>query len=314
VRSDTQVTIDTYQRSIQNITTDGLDNDDEAQIYALKQQEALEARDTRLGEIRSEIAALRSENRSVSSTATQAQADSDSFNPLFVFGARLSSNTWNPAETPPDVHKFIWGVAFFTLFFGFGEILMMVAFTGGYAALKVVSERKTAEEEANARSEAARKGWETRKEAEEAEREQLKIDDGPYWALKIIKALNNGMPRRTVKGTMRTFFSNMEPAEVKLRLNRLIDARLELPKGFYKDGNGDVKRADRAIERGFLSEDRKTYLMQEHIDFILMEGDYAPKKQADEEPKPKQKVNGKDHSTELTIPELGADDADRPQA
>ena len=160
------------------------------------------------------------------------------------------------------------------------------------------------------RVEAGKKAAETRKEREEAEREQLKIDDGPFWSLKIVKALNTGMSKRTVKGTMRTFFSNMEPDAVRVRLTRLMDARLELPKGFYKDGNGNVKRADKAIERGFLSEDRKTYLMQEHIDFILMEGEYAPKK----EEKPKQEVNGKDHSTELTLPELGADDANRPAA
>lgn len=303
VRSDTQVTIDTYQRSIQNITTDGLDNDDEAQIYAQKQQEALEARDTRLGEIRSEIAALRSENRSVSSTATQAQADSDSFNPLFVFGARLSSGTWNPADSPPDVHKFIWGVAFFTLFFGFGEILMMVAFTGGYAALKVVSERKTAEEEANARSEAAKKGWETRKEAEEAEREQLKIGDHGYWETRILKALNTNMKRPTAKGMANTYFGRMEAGALRVQLERRLDERMELPKA-------DPKKHKNAIEREFVSEDHKTYLMQEHLDFILRQGEYAAK----EEPKPEQKVNGKDHSTELTIPELGADDADRPQA
>ena len=95
-----------------------------------------------------------------------------------------------------------------------------------------------------------------------------------------------------------------------------MDARMELPKGFYQDAKGDVKRADKAIERGFLSEERKTYLMQEHIDYILMQGEYAPKKKADEEPKPKQETNGKDHSTELTLPELGADDddVDRPAA
>lgn len=304
VRSDTQVTIDTYQRSIENITTDGLDNDDEAQIYALKQQEALEARDTRLGEIRSEIAALRSENRSVSATATQEQADSNSFNPLFVFGARLSSGMWNPSQDPPDVHKFVWGVAFFTLFFGFGEILMMVAFTGGYAALKVVSERKSQEERDLEASERAKKGWETRKEREEAEREQLRIGDHGYWETRILKALNTNMKSPTAKGMGNTYFGRMDPGALKVQLERRLDERMELPKA-------DPKRHERAIQRGFVSDERKTHLMQEHLDFILRVGDYAPKK----EEKPKQEVNGKDHSTELTIPELGADDnVDRPQA
>jgi hypothetical protein len=301
VRADTQVTIDTYQRSIQNITTDGLDNDDEAQIYALKQQEALEARDTRLGEIRSEIAALRSENRSVSSTATQAQADSDSFNPLFVFGARLSSGTWNPADSPPDVHKFIWGVAFFTLFFGFGEILMMVAFTGGYAALKVVSERKTAEEEIERqkRSEAAKRAWDTRREKDGANEDGLQIEDKGYWTSRIVKALNrhpNGMKKRTVKGMCDTYFGEIPPSELREHLKRQIDGHLELPKA-------DPEKQKYAIKRGLLSDERKTYLMQEHIDFIFIEGEYAPQ----EEPKP----NGHDHSEML--PTAGNPDNDDTQ-
>jgi hypothetical protein len=230
VRSDTQVTIDTYQRSIQNITTDGLDNDDEAQIYAQKQQEALEARDTRLGEIRSEIAALRSENRSVSSTATQAQADSDSFNPLFVFGARLSSGIWNPAETPPDVHKFIWGVAFFTLFFGFGEILMMVAFTGGYAALKVVSERKTAEEKDPVRVEAGKKAAETRGRRK---RQTMKIQEQAdsyldAWEKAVRYATTTTY---TAKGIAQTAFPNISidhVIEVLRKANKGGDWRPEL--------------------------------------------------------------------------------------
>lgn len=177
-----------------------------------------------------------------------------------------------------------------------------------------IAARKEAEK--RARSEAARKGHDTRKQAEEDEQNQLQIADAGFWSLKIIKALNNNMPKRTVKGTMRTFFSNMEPDAVRVRLQRLMDARLELPKGFYQDAKGDVKRADRAIERGFLAEDHKTYLMQDHIDYILMEGEYAPKKKAPkEEPKPKQEVNGTDHSTDLTIPELGQDDEpNRPPA
>ena len=162
LRSDTQITLDTYQRAIDNITSDGLDNDDQAEVYAVKQQEALEGRDTRLGEIRQEIASLRAEARGVSSVATQEQVESDSFNPLFVFGARLSTWEWDPSQDPSDVHKFAWGVAFFTLFFGFGEILMMVAFTGGYAALKVVSERKSAEEKDPVRVEAGKKAAKTR--------------------------------------------------------------------------------------------------------------------------------------------------------
>lgn len=285
VRTDTQVTLETYQQSIQNITSDGLDNDDEAQIYAIKQQEALQARDSRLGEIRLEIASLRKEARGVSSVATQEQADSDSFNPLFVFGARLSTWEWNPAVDPSNVHKFAWGVAFFTLFFGFGEILMMVAFTGGYAALKVVSEREK-------RSAAAKKGHETRKAKEAEASEPLKIEDNEFWLTRIPKALNTGLKRRTIKGMCQTYFGTIEPGALREHLYRQIDKRIELP-GTYQNAKGETVPYSKAIERGLLSADRPTYLMQEHIDFIFSEGEYAPK--------PKQELNG-------TKPN-GADDA-----
>jgi hypothetical protein len=288
LRSDTQVTLDTYQRAIDNITSDGLDNDDQAEVYAVKQQEALEARDERLGEIRGEIASLRTENRTVSATATQETAESDSFNPLFVFGARLSTWEWNPAVDPSNVHKFAWGVAFFTLFFGFGEILMMVAFTGGYAALKVVSEREK-------RSAAARKGHETRKAKEAEVSEPLKIEDNEFWLTRIPKALNTGLKRRTIKGMCQTYFGTIEPGALREHLYRQIDKRIELS-GTYRNSKGDMVPYSKAIERGLLSADRPTYLMQEHIDFIFSEGEYAPK--------PKQELNGTEQ------PLNGADDAD----
>ena len=158
--------------------------------------------------------------------------------------------------------------------------------------------------------EAGKKAAETPKEREEAEREQLKIGDHGYWTDRIMKALNVSMPKRTVKGMCTTFFGRMEEARLSVELHRRLDERMELPKGFMRDAKGKMKRLDKAIERGLLSEDRPTYLMQEHIDFILMRGEYAPKK----EEKPKQEVNGKDHSTDVTLPELGADDADRPAA
>ena len=123
-------------------------NDDKA--------EALAAYNAEVQRLNQKKRDLRTEKATSQGKETTARADSDSFNPLFVFGARLSTWEWNPAVDPSNVHKFAWGVAFFTLFFGFGEILMMVAFTGGYAALKVVSEREK-------RSAAAKKGHETRK-------------------------------------------------------------------------------------------------------------------------------------------------------
>lgn len=158
----TQTTIDTYQRSIDSITNDGLDNDDQAVLLAEKQAQAVVDRDARLGEIRSRMQELRSEKRGVQTAEVQENAVSSSFNDLFIFGARFSTNTWNPAEDPPDTHKFIWGVAFFTFWFGFGEILMMASFTGGYAVLKLRSVQQMEEGKDPVRVEAGKKAAKTR--------------------------------------------------------------------------------------------------------------------------------------------------------
>ena len=193
------------------------------------------------------------------------------------------------------------------------EIMLWVvegARSFGLWALVTTVTAKSSEEKDPARVEAGKKAAETRKEREEADREQLKIGDHGYWTDRIMKALNVSMPKRTVKGMCTTFFGRMEEARLSVELHRRLDERMELPKGFMRDAKGKMKRLDKAIERGLLSEDRPTYLMQEHIDFILMRGEYAPKK----EEKPKQEVNGKDHSTDVTLPELGADAADRPAA
>ena len=158
----TESTVSTYQRSIDSIVNDGLDNDDQAVALAQKQQEAIAARDERLGEIRARLIVLRGEKRDVQSGEVTENAATSSFNDLFIFGARLSDNKWNPAEDPSDTHKFIWGVAFFTFWFGFGEVLMMVCFTGGYAVLKLRSVQQIDEKDP-VRVEAGKKAAETRK-------------------------------------------------------------------------------------------------------------------------------------------------------
>lgn len=158
----TQSAVDTYQRSIDSITNDGLDNDDEAQAFALKQREAIQARDSRLEAIRARLQELRDQKRGTRTQEVQDNATESSFNDLFIFGARLSTNTWDPAQDPKDTHKFIWGVAFFTFWFGFGEVLMMASFTGGYAVLKLRSVQQLPEKDP-VRVEAGKKSAATKK-------------------------------------------------------------------------------------------------------------------------------------------------------
>lgn len=82
---------------------------------------ALAAYDAKVAELEAQKKALRANE----GQATQAEAQSTSivqtFNPLFTFLARLTSLNFDPAVSPPDGHKYVWGAVFFTLFFGFGN-------------------------------------------------------------------------------------------------------------------------------------------------------------------------------------------------
>lgn len=103
---------------------------------------ALAAYNAKVLELEAQKQALRtSEGQAVSTQATDTSMV-ETFNPLFTFLARLTTWNFNPAIDPPDGHKYVWGAVFFTALFGFGEIALMFCLTGGFAALKVVSERK----------------------------------------------------------------------------------------------------------------------------------------------------------------------------
>lgn len=161
---------------------------------------------------------------------------------------------------------------------------------GLWALVTTVTARSAEDdEEARKRSEAAKKGWETRKEKEDANKDGLQIEDKGYWESRIVKAVNTGYKTRKIAGMCQTYFGTIEPGQLREHLKRQIDAHLELPKA-------DPKKHKRAIERNLLSAERKTYLMQDHIDFIFSEGAWAPEQK---EEKPKQEVNGVDHAESL---------------
>ena len=169
---------------------------------------------------------------------------------------------------------------------------------GLWALVTTITAKQSEEDEAFRRnSERAKKGWETRREKDDVNKDDLQIDDKGYWETRVSKAVNTGYKVRKIEGMCQTYFGTIEPGQLREHLKRQIDAHLELPKA-------DTKKHKRAIERGLLSDERKTYLMQDHIDFIFSEGAWAPK--AEEEPK--QEVNGIDHQEPQGAPNDDTDD------
>ena len=121
------------QTSIDNITNDGLDNDDVADGYRADQKEAQDRADAEIATLETEKRDLLSKRGEKQTEATSQASLVESFNPLFTVMARISSGTWDPSEDPPGQHQYASGLLFFTVFWGFGKILMMVLFTLGFA-------------------------------------------------------------------------------------------------------------------------------------------------------------------------------------
>jgi hypothetical protein len=137
---DAQVT--RLQKSIDNLTTDKLDNDDLADKYLADQTKAETDAAALIQPLRDQITTLTIKSGETVVKATEDKTKVDSFNPLFTFMARVFSWTWDPAKQPTETLQFGLGFAFLTLFFGFGEILMMACFTIAYGMQIIVAAQK----------------------------------------------------------------------------------------------------------------------------------------------------------------------------
>jgi len=134
--------VDRLQRSIDGIVNDGLNNDELADDYRADQTAAENEASAEIKPLREQITALTTAAGATVVQATEAKTKVDSFNPLFTFMARVASWTWNPAVMPSETLQFGMGFGFLTLFFGFGEVLMMACFTIAYGMQIVVARRR----------------------------------------------------------------------------------------------------------------------------------------------------------------------------
>ena len=139
-RADTARVVESNQAAIENITSDGVNNDDQADAFRAANTAAQSRLSAKIDEADAKIEALQAASLVTKQTATTDAKMVDAFNPLFVLMARVSSWTWNPDIEPPLTDQFVSGILFFTLFFGFGEMLMMTLFTVAFAMLLVARE------------------------------------------------------------------------------------------------------------------------------------------------------------------------------
>ena len=142
IRADRDGQVTRLQDSINGIVNDGLNNDELADAYRADQIAAEDDARARIRPLEDQITALTLASGATVVQATEDKTKVDSFNPLFTFMARVASWTWNPAVMPSDTLQFGFGFLFLTLFFGFGEVLMMACFTVAYGMQLVVAQRR----------------------------------------------------------------------------------------------------------------------------------------------------------------------------
>ena len=241
---------------IEQYITDGVNNDflaDETRERRSSLQDQAAADKRALDEQIMQLVVSGSQART---ETIETKANAQPWHPLFVGLAQMGLG-FNATWEPSDKRIYIAAIIFVIFWVLLAESLVIFLPERIYVMHLHDAERAK-------RSDAARRGHETRKE-------KVKIEDDGYWPERVVKALN--APKTyTLKGLCKTYFGTILPGELREHLYRQIQKRVELPKA-------DPVLHKRAIERGLLSSQRPTYLMQQHIDFIFSEGDYAPEEQ-----------------------------------
>ena len=142
ITKDKDARVTRLQSAIDKITGDRLDNDKEADPYRADQDKAETDAAALITPLRNQIIELTASTGKTVVQATEDKAETNSFNELYTFLARIVSWTWNPAVKPSDTLQFVSGFVFLAAFFGFCENLMMACFTIGYAMQIVVSKKR----------------------------------------------------------------------------------------------------------------------------------------------------------------------------
>lgn len=260
IRADRDAAIATAQAGIDSIKDEvpGLSADDNASIREFQEDktEAQEAAAAEIAEIEGKIEALLappSEKAAVAQAEAKAEAEhAEKWHPLFVGLAQLANRTWNPT----DNQVYIAAIIFIIFWVLLAESLVIFLPERIY-----VMHLKDAE--LSKASEAAKKGWDTRrKKAERSDPDHSilpQVEDTGYWQQRIMKALNNKMKRPTAKGLADSYFNGMSVEELRGRLH------LHLKRGLVL-----VPATKSAPE---------VRLTHDHIDFIMREGEYAPEQQ-----------------------------------
>lgn len=208
---------------IDRIYNDRIDNDELADPLIARRSSLQDAANAQIAELDAAKLALLTEGETKAVTAQEAQITAVKFDPLYMW---IASALYG--EPTDDQLRTI--AARTGAFWAF--LIEMIAGAGPailFAAGAHFSDRRN--EEALKRSEAAKKGWDTRK-AKETEKERFLVDDSGYWETRIKKALETKMTRPTPEGMANTYFGGMSIHELRGHLSLRVNRGQLLPDDF----------------------------------------------------------------------------------
>ncbi len=201
-RADTAAVVESNRIAIDNITSDGLDNDEQAAVLQEANRVAQQELANKIANADQKIVNLQIDMRTERTDTKEESMLYDTFNPLFPLMARFSEWNFNPEIEPSATGQYASGIIFFTFFFGLGELLLMSCFPLAYGMQQVAAGKarelrqkttmrfdsleeaeayKKAFEDKQKHTQAVRDGIAKKKEKEEME-ERLKVQD-QEWAL-----------------------------------------------------------------------------------------------------------------------------------
>lgn|GEM_PF-1674868 len=258
IDTDTKARVESLDAEIKQYITDGKDNDELADDSRDRRTKIQDEAETEKRALNDQILCLQGFTAKCLETEAPVVADVDedaeteAWHPLFVGLAQLANQTWQPT----DNQIYIAAIVFIIFWVLLAESLVI------FLPERIYSMHLRDAELAR-QSDAAKKGWETRRQ--KAERKDPnhttppQVEDTGYWQQRIMKALNNKMKRPTAKGLADSYFNGMSVEELRGRL------LLHLKRGLVL-----VPSTKSAPE---------VKLTHDHIDFIMREGEYAPEEQ-----------------------------------
>ena len=208
VRADLAATKASNQAAIDNITSDGINNDELADVYRQDNAEADKAARERIAAIDAAEIELLAQSATVNTDSAANIATADKWSPLFVGMAQLVTFD----KEPTDWAIYLCGVFFIVFWVFVAESLVIFVPPAVYKMH--LADADAAPDKDPVRVEAGKKAWETRKK-----REPMPIEDGGYWESRIAKALKTRLKSPTPDGMANTYFGNMSVHELRGHLN-----------------------------------------------------------------------------------------------